>query len=124
MADRLPILCIDFDGVIHKYSRGWQDGSIYDGPTEGFFDWAEQAQKYFRLVIYSSRSSSDEGRLAMGRWLAGHMRERSREPVTFEMAAEKPPAFLTIDDRAITFNGNWQDMAPELLRGFKPWTSK
>jgi hypothetical protein len=124
MADRLPILCIDFDGVIHKYSRGWQDGSIYDGPTDGFFDWAERAQKRFRLVIYSSRSSSDEGRLAMGRWLAEHMRQRSGEPITFEMAAEKPPAFLTIDDRAITFNGNWNDMDPELLRGFKPWMSR
>ena len=31
-------IVFDFDGVIHKYSKGWQDGSIYDEPVEGIKD--------------------------------------------------------------------------------------
>ena len=120
-----PTLCLDFDGVIHSYERGWQDGSIYGTVVPGFFEWAARAQNQFKLVIYSSRSKDDAGRLAMGSWLAERLREWGGEPIDFVMAAEKPAAWLTIDDRAICFDGDWSDptLQPDALRSFKPWNA-
>jgi hypothetical protein len=34
----------------------------------------------------------------------------------------KPPALVTLDDRAITFTGTWPALAD--LRGFKPWNKR
>jgi hypothetical protein len=114
----LPILCLDFDGVIHDYRHGWQGGEIYGDVTPGFWEWALAAEKYFRLVVYSSRSKN--GVDAMHDWLVAR---GWPDAVKLEFASEKPPAFLTIDDRAITFKGVWNIPAldPAALRDFKPW---
>lgn len=126
-----PIICIDFDGVIHSYERGWQNGEIYGTVVPGFFEWVERVRDHFKLVIYSSRSKDDDGIIAMGTWLhkqrntwikTGGNRNPT-EPLEIEFAHEKPPAFLTIDDRAIQFRGIWEDtdLDVESLKAFKPW---
>jgi hypothetical protein len=128
-----PTVCIDFDGVIHNYDRGWQNGVIYGEVVRGFFEWVERVRDQFRLVIYSSRSKDDGGTLAMAQWLhekrnewikAGGQRHPT-EPLTFEFAHEKPAALLTIDDRCIRFDGSWDNpaLAPEAMRAFKPWNA-
>lgn len=127
-----PILCIDFDGVIHRYSRGWQGGELYDPVTEGFFEWALEAQELFTLVIYSSRSKSAEGRLDMQIWLDVQFQEWKRKAIgqrgkiakpVFTFANEKPNAFLTIDDRCVRFDGVWSMYRPSDLRRYEPWTT-
>lgn len=124
-----PILCIDFDGVIHSYERGWQDGTIYGNVTPGFFDWVREVKQHFRLVIYSSRSKTKLGIAEIKNWLEDQIHNAYENPKPihvgdFEFAHEKPAAFLTIDDRAITFNGDWSVLDVEFLRNFKPWTQR
>jgi hypothetical protein len=130
-----PILCIDFDGVIHSYERGWQDGEIYGTVVPGFFEWVEAVKPHFRLVVYSSRSKTEDGLLAMGTWLdkqrrawlvASGLPNDSPKATELEFVHEKPAAFLTIDDRALTFYGDWYDDSfwPEKLLEFKPWNQK
>lgn len=130
-----PILCLDFDGVIHRYNSGWQGATtIADDVTTGFFEWLDEAAKHFRVVIYSSRSSDPNAVMAMQIWLYEQRKKwRARggksphefgEPVTVEFASEKPAAFLTIDDRALTFDGDWSHYQPQDLLAFLPWNKR
>lgn len=126
-----PILCLDFDGVLHSYSSGWQGAGIAnDQPVDGSEAFLVEAAKHFRLMVYSSRSKSFAGRAAMKRFV----REHFNYPLTFSSDHDvdwlpeaisfpwfKPSAFITIDDRALTFTGNWHDFPIDALKGFRPW---
>lgn len=112
-----PILCLDFDGVLHWYRNGWKGAAVIDDePVPGAVDFVSRAQEYFKIVIYSSRSHQAGGIDAMRTW----MEKNGFPPVDF--ALEKPQAFITIDDRALHFEGEWFD--PETLLDFKPWNKK
>lgn len=67
---RKPILCVDFDGVIHSYSSGWKGARVIpDPPVPGAIQFLIDALKVFDVCIYSSRSRYFGGRWAIKRWL-------------------------------------------------------
>lgn len=124
-----PILCLDFDGVIHSYTSGWQGADVVgDPPVDGTEEFLFNATQAFEVHIFSSRSKSLRGRWAMKRY----MREHFSSSLTFSpyhtqdfLHEElhwpwfKPPAMVTLDDRALTFTGVWPNA--ESLLAFKPW---
>ena len=123
------ILCLDFDGVIHRYDSGWRGVSVIpDPPVDGAADFLREAAARFKICIYSSRSKSLRGRRAMRRFMRTHF----HIPLTFspdhtsdfldeEISYPwfKPPAMVTLDDRAMTFTGKWPTMRE--LEDFSPW---
>jgi hypothetical protein len=128
-----PILCVDFDGVIHSYTSGWKGADVVsDPPVPGALEFLRQATKSFDVCIYSSRSAQRGGIQAMAealhRWDIGleGLRVPSMQGLIednlIRFPAEKPAAFLTIDDRAICFTGTWPSMAEMLA--FKPWNKR
>ena len=127
-----PTICIDFDGVIHLYSKGWKDGVIYDVVTPGFFVWASAMKDKFELVIYSSRSKEPAMLANMQEYMrhqrymwfhkqGGHLVLDPVQDHDFTFASQKPSAFMTIDDRCICFDGNWSAITAERIFNFKPW---
>lgn len=121
-----PILCLDFDGVIHSYTSRWQGADVVpDPPVEGALAFMLGALHHFDVVIFSSRSHQAGGINAMKDWLKKHAggcwyespAGPGIEDVRF--VKEKPPAMVSIDDRALTFTGTWPALAD--LQAFKPW---
>jgi hypothetical protein len=129
---RKPILCVDFDGVIHSYQTPWQNEfTIPDPPVPGALQWLWKATEWFSVIVYSSRSKTEAGRDAMQAWMRRWSEKEfsSGHPMTWEagpvypigFAHEKPAAFLTIDDRAVEFDGDWNSLDPAAMLDFKPW---
>ncbi|GEP06838.1 hypothetical protein [Methylobacterium oxalidis] len=127
---RLPILCLDFDGVIHGYQSGWQGAAIVpDPPVPGAIEFLHGAVERFQVAIFSSRSGQPGGIEAMKGWLAMHVhaaiddrREAEHVLGLIQWPVAKPPALVTIDDRAITFTGTWPSL--DEIAAFQPWNKK
>lgn len=124
--DRKPILCLDFDGVIHSYSSGWQGADVIpDPPVDGAMQFIDRALDHFQVSIFSSRSGQKDGIYAMRKWLRKHWLDlgfSGDREMEIKWPTEKPAAFITIDDRAILFDGKWPDI--EELKSFQPWNKR
>lgn len=131
-----PIICVDFDGVIHSYTSGWQGVDVIpDDPVPGAIQWlmehlpVPEGLGHFgdlkgpEVCIYSSRSKERAGVKAMKEWLIKHgLPWQYISDDILKFPTQKPPAFLTIDDRAICFNGQFPT-AQEMM-SFKPWNKR
>lgn len=121
-----PTIAIDFDGVVHGYSKGWMEGRLYDPIVPGFFEWAEEAQKDFKLVIHSSRCGTEYGRDLIRSWIKAQLLGWQGTPIEFDVVEHKPPAWLTLDDRCIRFDGDWSapELQPQALKNYKAWMNR
>ena len=123
-----PILCLDFDGVCHSYTSGWKGAAVIpDDAVPGLFEFLEQAAPIFDIQVFSSRSNLPGGIEAMQFWFYEQRKkwrengggDGFKEIVSISFPTEKPPAFIGLDDRVITFNGQFP--AIDFLRNFQPW---
>ncbi len=129
-----PILCLDFDGVLHSYTSGWKGIDVIpDPPVEGAIEFLYEVIGEFDVCIYSTRNADPTGIDAMRNWLGlwdaaywsshpGQPRPRTALALCIGFPTEKPAAFVGIDDRVLTFTGVFPSV--ETLKNFKPWNKK
>jgi len=146
------VIAFDFDGVIHKYTKGWQDGSIYD---DLFKEWAllakrllknghhvfilstrpkRQIYKHLKKLYYDNTPSAT-GLPCANIWTCGfgfriiRFWEKFYKTKTVDsyssvgICNHKAVFDILIDDRVICFNGDYKNLR-EKITNFKPWGEK
>ena len=117
-------ILIDFDGVLHSYTSGWQGYDVIpDPPVEGAMEWFISLMKdgRFEPVVFSSRASHDPGKHYIYKWLRdyGMTQELIYTYGLPKVTHEKLPAHICIDDRGVQFQGMFPSL--ESLAAFQPW---
>ncbi len=103
-------ICLDFDGVIHKNSKGFHDGTIYDDPIDGSLDALKSLyEKGYKIIISTCKANPNRpfingktGIELIWDWLKLNNIDKYVDTVT----NSKPNAKYYVDDKAIEFE-NW-----------------
>jgi phosphoheptose isomerase len=111
-------ISIDFDGVIHKCSKGYYDGTIYDDPVDGTHQSLARISEEYTIIVNTCKAKPDRG-LVNGKtgvqlvweWLEKHNLSKYVSKVT----SEKPRAKVYIDDKGVRF-ASWNTTIADLVQ--------
>ena len=106
-------ICLDFDGVIHSYTSGWQgEENINDSPVFEARESINQLREMGHTVlVHSCRCKSASGRRAIEQYLLKH------SIMVDGVCEHKPQADHYVDDRAIKFDGVWDEVVEQISEG-------
>ena len=112
--DHKKTVLIDFDRTIHRYSKGWVNGDIYDPPFDGAKEVIEWLKSIgFLVVIFTARLASISLRKSNISFEEEYNRLAeflNKYQIPYDIiTAEKYPAAFYIDDRAVHIDkGDWE----------------
>ena len=108
---------IDFDGVIHGNSKGFNDGTIYDPPIPESIDSIKKLYNQgYTLILFTAKVkpgrpliNGKTGEELIWEWLDKY----NISSYFKEITCEKPRAVVIIDDRCIRFE-SWEQTLKQL----------
>lgn len=115
---------VDFDGVINSYKSGWGDGhadsEILDPPVPGVKQAFEKMRaEGVKIILYTCRCNTKEGRQAVENYMKKH-----EIPYDGIFPGMKPCGRCIIDDRAMQFNGSWDEFFVDKAIHFENYLAK
>lgn len=103
-------LLIDLDGVLNEYNKYFDETKI--SPIKrGAENFIKKLHKKYKLKLYTTRN-----KLLAAKWLINNNIDEYFDDIT----NIKELSWLTIDDRCITFRGNYDEMI-ENINNFEVW---
>lgn len=111
--DHKKTILIDFDRTIHKYSKGWNGGDIYDPPFEGSKEAIQWLKSIgFTVIIFTARLAAISLKKSDLTYDEEYKRLEDfliKYDIPFDIiTAEKYPAAFYVDDLAIHIqDGDW-----------------
>lgn len=106
-------ILIDLDGVLNLY-EGNYDKNYIPPIKNGAYEFIKELSKDYKIVIFTSRNL-----LQVGKWILENKLEEFIENIT----NVKEPCFLIIDDRCISFDGNFEVLKNK-ISDFHAWYDK
>jgi len=109
---------VDFDGVLHSYTTPFA-GTDYipDPPVEGSLDAVKRlCEQGYVIIIFSARAAEESAIDAIWEWLEKY----GFSDYISEVTNIKPCCKVIVDDKCITFKGNWGETLYD-IDTFEPW---
>lgn len=110
------VLAIDFDGVIHKNSKGYHDGTVYDTPVEGAIQAIKTLSTKYTIILHTFKGHPERpiingknGIQATWDWLDTYGIKEYIQDIVWG----KPNAKIYIDDKGYRFE-TWQKTLNDL----------
>ncbi len=117
-------ICIDFDGVIHDYSKGWQGEDVFSYMIANADTGTSTLKKNgWTIIIFTTREKTKK----LEKWLHDnnisydYINENPKQP---EHTSGKIIADVYLDDRGICFNGKWDSWLIREIIDFEPWQER
>lgn len=109
-------ISVDFDGVVHAYSKGWHDGTIYDDALPGALEGLRTLMEQDSVFILTTRDISQVASWFLERGFSvrvGYDGPFWNDRNVLLITNRKLAATAYLDDRAVRFV-DWKQALSDL----------